>query len=85
MSGLPADQEFVVIADPDGYYSRRVVITSLFEQQTMYVLSKNEAAVQNRFVLNDRSGQFRQRDAPADLPPDHQQHDREHDLQATRG
>jgi hypothetical protein len=58
MTGLPAGEEFVVIADPDGYYPRRVVITSLFEQQTMYVLDENETAVENRFVLNDRSGEF---------------------------
>jgi len=58
MTGLPATEEIVVVARADGYYSRRAVLGSLYEQQSIYMLSENESAVFNEFVIDDRVGLF---------------------------
>jgi hypothetical protein len=58
LEGLPATEEVVIIARADGYYSRRAVVSSLFEQQSVYMLSENETAVFNEFVVEDRVGRF---------------------------
>jgi hypothetical protein len=62
-SGLPVDETFVVLVDADGYHSRRVVIPSLLEQQTAYLLPKNNTtSVNNAFVLDDKTGRYGPRD-----------------------
>ena len=58
MTGLPGTEEVIVVARADGYYSRRVVLESLFEQQSIYLLEENETAVFNEFVVTDRTGRF---------------------------
>jgi hypothetical protein len=61
MTGLPVDQRFAVNVDAgDGYVSRQILITSLIDQQTAYLLN-NSASVETvspRFVLEDPSNQF---------------------------
>jgi len=58
LSGLPAGERFVAVVDADGYYTRRIVIPSLFDQQTAYLLptAANEATIV--FSLDDRTGRF---------------------------
>jgi hypothetical protein len=58
MSGLPADEDFVVVASADGYYSRRVWVPSLFETGTVYLLNESENAVQPTFTLTDFTGKY---------------------------
>lgn len=61
MTGLPVDQRFAVNVDAgDGYVSRQILITSLIEHQTAYLLnnSANVETVSPRFVLEDPSNQF---------------------------
>ena len=58
MTGLPADEEFVVDAQADDYYSRTVVVESLAQQQNIYLLPQNQSAVEVEFVLDDQTGQF---------------------------
>lgn len=59
LEGLPADEEFVVVADVDGYESRRIVINSVIEQSTIYLVNEsNSLLVLNEFSLIDDSGQF---------------------------
>lgn len=58
LSGLPADTEYVVQVDADGYRSRQVIITSLFEQQTVYLLPDSATGANIQFELNDETGRF---------------------------
>lgn len=59
MSGLPASEEFVVVARSDDYYDRRIYIRSLVQQQEIYLLPRNGTIpVRNSFVLDDKSGGF---------------------------
>lgn len=58
MSGLPAAEEIVIVARADGYFSRRIVLRSLYEQQSVYLLAENKSAVFNEFVVTDRTGRF---------------------------
>jgi hypothetical protein len=61
MTGLPVDQEFIVVVDPtsDDFHETTLYVQSIYDQQTAYVL--NETAyetVQDRFVLNDPTGTY---------------------------
>ncbi|WP_224332874.1 LamG-like jellyroll fold domain-containing protein [Haloprofundus halobius] len=58
MAGLPVDEELVVVANADGYYQRRIIIDSLFDQQRVFLLDENESAVLNEFSVADQTGQF---------------------------
>jgi len=60
MTGLPVDQSFVVVAQDDSgdYYDRRILVESLYETQSVYLLNKSEAAVNQRFELQDYSGDY---------------------------
>jgi hypothetical protein len=58
LAGLPADSRFAVVVSAEGYYRRRVIIDSLYEQQTVYLLNESKPAVEKQFVLNDVSGNF---------------------------
>ncbi len=59
LSGLPVDEDFIVEVDPNSdYHGRTVYIQSLYEQQTVYLLSKNEENVESRFTLEDPTGQY---------------------------
>jgi hypothetical protein len=56
---IPADQEFIVIARADGYYDRRVFVSSLFEQGRIYLLPRDgPTVVENVFRLDDNTGRF---------------------------
>lgn len=57
-SGLPADTEYIVTVDAEGYRERTLVIRSLYEQQSFYLLSNNVSASQIVFELSDPTGEF---------------------------
>lgn len=58
MTGLPGDEPFVVVAEADGYYPRRIFVSSLFETQRVFLLPENKSAVSVRFELQDYSGNY---------------------------
>lgn len=58
MSGLPADQEFIVVVDSEGYYNRRIYVGSLYEQANVYLLPTSTTAVYNIFKIDDKSGAY---------------------------
>jgi len=58
LTGLPTGERFAVVLSADGYYRRRVIIDSLFQQQEVYLLKSSATAVEKKFVLNDVSGNF---------------------------
>jgi len=58
LTGLPADQQFTAVIDADGYKTRRVIIPSLYEQQTAYVLPDGATSVEVVFEIESPTGQF---------------------------
>jgi outer membrane protein assembly factor BamB len=61
LTGVPlgtVQQPTVAEFQADGYYSRGLILDSLAEQQTAYLLSKTATASEIVFQLEDRTGQF---------------------------
>lgn len=58
LSGLPTGSEFSVSIEADGYYNRTATINDLFSQSSVFLLNKSVPSVQNRFTVNDRTGNF---------------------------
>ena len=65
LAGLPADQRFSVTVDAgNDFITRQVIIPSILEQDTAFVLPKaNTTTVQPRFVLQDPSRRFDEEDS----------------------
>jgi hypothetical protein len=59
MTGLPADDPFVVVADAPGYEPRRIYVESLTETQRVYLLPESTKSVETSFTLQDYTGAFR--------------------------
>lgn len=61
-TGLPADERFAVSIDAgEDYYERRIIIPSLVQQSTAYLLNASDLeteVVRPRFFLEDPSNQF---------------------------
>lgn len=62
MTGLPADERFALSIDAgEGYYQRQIIMPSLIEQRTAYLLNASDPdtdVVRPRFFLEDPSNQF---------------------------
>lgn len=61
MTGLPVNQDFIAVATPDNsnYTTRALYITSIYEQQSVYLLNTSVySTVESRFELNDPTGQY---------------------------
>jgi len=58
LSGIPTDTEYVIQVDAAGFRSRQVIITSLFDQQNVYLLPTSRAAATVEFQLNDQTSRF---------------------------
>jgi hypothetical protein len=56
--GLPADLTYVFTVNAPGYHVREVYIDNIFEQQTIYLLNKSVASVENSITVTDRTGRF---------------------------
>jgi len=67
LTGLP-DSEFVLFAQSDNHYDRRVYAESIFQQRNVYLLNEtrypraNNTAVRSRFVYEDLTGSFPRED-----------------------
>jgi len=60
MTGLPINESFVVVADADGYYPRRIFVESLLQQETIYLLPESQPSVQKFYQLTDYTGLYPQ-------------------------
>lgn len=58
IAGVPTDAEYVVAINAVGYRPRRVALTNLFEQRSVYLLPESAEAANVQFELNDRTGDF---------------------------
>lgn len=58
LTGLPTDTTYIVQIDVNGFRSRQVVITSLFDQQTVFLLPDDAPAAQVQYILDDKTGEF---------------------------
>jgi|GEM_PF-5340216 len=58
LAGLPAGERFAVVLSAEGYYRRRLIIDSLYQQQTAYMLNDSMTAAEKQFVLNDVGGNY---------------------------
>lgn len=62
LTGLPVDEEFVVqIKAGNGsttYHNRTLLLPDLGQQDTAFLINKNETTVENRFVVRDATGEF---------------------------
>jgi len=58
LTGLSVDSRIVAQVQEDSYYTRRTLITSIYDQQSVYLLNNNETASQVTFELADETGQY---------------------------
>jgi hypothetical protein len=60
LGGLPADEEIIVTVDDEGsnYTYRRVILESLYQQQSVYLLPNSLDNVGVTFQLDDKTGSY---------------------------
>lgn len=58
LSGLPTTEEYVVLVNATGYHQRAILVESIFEQSSVFVLNTSRASIENTFIIEDRSGSF---------------------------
>lgn len=58
LSGLPATKTYIVTATAEGYFDRTIILKSLAEQHSIYLVPENETTVEVRFTLTDNTQQF---------------------------
>lgn len=58
MTGLPVNESYVFVVNPDGYHQRSIVIRDLFEQNQIYVLNESKPTATVTFALDDQTGRF---------------------------
>lgn len=63
LTGLPAGKRFIVTAAAENYTFRRIVVDSLTEQQSIYLLNEETPSASVIFELQDRTGQFDARES----------------------
>lgn len=58
LSGLPANERFVVTVSDENedFYYRRIIVTSVYQQEEIYLLPRSAAAVQIEFRFYDYTG-----------------------------
>jgi len=57
LSGLPANEEFVVETEADGYITRQTLIRGIIDQQSVYLLPNTTDSVETQFIVSDPTGQ----------------------------
>lgn len=63
LTGLPIDESFVATVKCGGYHNRTILLPDLSQQETVFLLDKNRTAVENRFTVDDNTGDFQGTDA----------------------
>jgi len=60
MSGLPATEPFVVVADAENHTSRRIIVSSFYNQSSVYLLRQNKTTGDTIFSIQDYTGDYPQ-------------------------
>lgn len=58
MSGLPLNEDFTVSVDAEGYYERQSYVSSIVEQQELYILNDTKPTVETQFEVEDPTGKY---------------------------
>jgi len=58
LAEFPEDTRFTVVAQADGFVTRRTFISNIREQQRVYLLDNQADTSIVRFILEDRTGEF---------------------------
>jgi hypothetical protein len=58
LKGLPSDEPFVVTIKAKDYNNRSILIPDLAQQDQAYLIKKNVTTIENRFQVNDATGEF---------------------------
>ncbi len=58
LTGLPTDEEYVIVVDAPGYHVRQIIVEDLFEQSTVFVLNESQSSVENAFFVQDNTGRY---------------------------
>lgn len=58
MTGLPADETLVAVVQADGYITRRVIVDSILQQQSVYLLPETATKADIIYSLDDQTGRF---------------------------
>lgn len=56
--GLPKTSSFVARTEADGFVDRRVLIDSIFEQESVFLLNESRDTVNTSFSVTDNTGRF---------------------------
>lgn len=56
VTGLPLDEEYVFVVNPEGYHQRSSLIVDLTEQSTIFMVNESESTIQNTIAVEDRTG-----------------------------
>jgi len=62
-NGLPLDERFEATVNADGFERRTVVLPSLFEQRSIYLLNENATIVRPRFTIDSSDTNFPEDDS----------------------
>jgi hypothetical protein len=58
LDGLDPDQEYILVVRVDGFQDRRVILESLYEQTSVYVLNNSVSSSEIFYELRDNTGEF---------------------------
>jgi len=58
VAGVPVNKEWIAVIRGDGFHKRKVPVSGIIEQPSLYLLSKSVETVYQRFVLLDKTGKF---------------------------
>lgn len=58
LTGFPTGSEFACQLSVPNYHNRTVLLDSLYDQKNAFLINKSQEAVENRFLLLDRTGNF---------------------------
>lgn len=58
LSGLPVGSEFAVSIDAPNHHARTVILDSIYDQSTIYLLQTSTTSVENTFTVEDSTGNF---------------------------
>lgn len=58
LSGLPTGSEFAVSVEASGYHNRTVLVESIYDQDTIYMLQTSTTSHEVTFSVSDNTGNF---------------------------
>lgn len=58
LSGLPVGEEMIVIVEAPGWHNRNIIIDSLYEQDSVYLVNGSVTVTEITFTVEDRTGEF---------------------------